>query len=67
VTKRSRRNITTTLHGIYISKAEEGCNDDNDDNDTNILDEAIEAPNDSDYHEFQPQHPNPTISHPPKS
>jgi hypothetical protein len=32
---------------------EEGCNDDDDDddNDTNILDEAIEAPNDNDYHE----------------
>jgi hypothetical protein len=25
---------------------------DDDDNDTNILIEAIEAPNDSDYHEF---------------
>jgi hypothetical protein len=39
------------LHGIDISKAEEGRNDDDDDNDTNILDEAIEVPNDSDYHE----------------
>jgi hypothetical protein len=44
---------------------EEGCNDDDgDDNDTNILDEAIEALNDSDYHELQPQHPNSAISHP---
>jgi hypothetical protein len=31
------------------SKVEKGCNND-DDNDTDILDEAIEAPNDSDYH-----------------
>ncbi len=29
------------------------CNDDDDDdNDTNIPDEAIQAPNDSDYHEL---------------
>ncbi len=28
---------------------------DDDDNDTNILIEAIEAPNDSDYHEFWSQ------------
>jgi hypothetical protein len=28
VTKRSRQNIITTLHGTYISKVEEGCNDD---------------------------------------
>jgi hypothetical protein len=43
------------LHGIDTSKAEEGCNDDDDDNDVDIHDEAIEAPNDSDYQEFQPQ------------
>jgi hypothetical protein len=36
-------------------------------NDTDIPNEAIEAPNDSDYHEPRPQHPNPTISHPPRS
>jgi len=51
VTKHSRQNIITTLCGINTSKVEEGCNDDDDDNDTNILDEAIEAPNDNDYHE----------------
>jgi hypothetical protein len=61
------RNIITTLHGTNISKAKEGHNDDDDDNDTNILDELIEAPNDSDYHESQPQNSNPTISHPLKS
>jgi hypothetical protein len=38
-----------------------------DDNDTNILDEVIKAPKDSDYHEPQPQHPNSTINHPPRS
>ncbi len=32
----------------------EGHNDD-DDNDTNILNEAIEAPNDSDYHKLWSQ------------
>ncbi len=58
-------NIITTLCGTNISEMEEGCNDDDgDDNDTNILDEAIEALNDSDYHELQPQHPNSAISHP---
>jgi hypothetical protein len=51
VTKHSRQNIITTLCGTNISKVKERCNDD-DDNDTNILDEAIEAPNDSDYHEL---------------
>jgi hypothetical protein len=40
------------LCGTNISKVEEGCNDDDDDHDTNILDEAIEALNDSDYHEL---------------
>jgi hypothetical protein len=30
---------------------EKGHNDADDNNDTNILDEAIETPNDSDYHE----------------
>ncbi len=68
MTKHSRENIITTLHGTNTSKVEEGCNDDDDDdNDTNIFDEAIEAPNDSDYHEPQPQNPNLAISHPPKS
>jgi len=46
-----------------ISKTKEG-HDNNDDNDIHILDEAIEAPNDSDYHEPQPRHPNLAISHP---
>jgi len=47
------QNIITTLCGIDTSKAEEQCNndDDDDDNDTDILNEAIEAPNDSDDHE----------------
>jgi hypothetical protein len=44
VTRHSRQNIITTLHGTNISKVEEGCNDDDDDNDTDILDETIEAP-----------------------
>jgi len=56
VTKHSRQNIITTLHGIDTSKANERRNDDDDDDDddddTNILNEAIEAPNDSDYHEL---------------
>jgi hypothetical protein len=39
------------LCGINISEVEEGCNNDDDDDDTNIPDEAIEAPNDNDYHE----------------
>ncbi len=51
MTKHSRRNIITTLCGINTSEVEEGCNNDDDDNDTNIPDEAIEAPNDNDYHE----------------
>jgi hypothetical protein len=67
VTKHSRQNIITTLLGTNTSEVEEGCNNDNDDNDINIPDEVIEAPNDSDYHEPQPQHPNPTISHLPRS
>ncbi len=56
-----------TLCGTNILEVEEGCNDDDDDNDTNIPNEVIEAPNDSDYHEPQPQHPNSTINHPPRS
>ncbi len=43
--------MITTLCGINILKAEDGLNNDDDDNDIDILDEAIEAPNDSDYHE----------------
>ncbi len=59
MTKHSKQNIITTLHGIDTSKANKRRNDDDDDDDdTNILNEAIEAPNDSDYHELQPQHPN---------
>jgi hypothetical protein len=71
VTKRSSQNIITTLCGTNILEVEEGHNDDDDDddddNDTNILDEAIEAPNDNDCHEPRPQHLNSTISHPPRS
>jgi hypothetical protein len=52
VTRHLGQNIITTLHGTNISKVEEGCNNDDDDNDTNIFDETIEAPNDSDYHEL---------------
>jgi len=52
VTKHLGQNIITTLHGIDTSNAEEGCNDDDDDNDTDIPNEAIKAPNDSDYHEL---------------
>jgi len=50
VTKHSRQNIITTLCGTYISKTEEGHNDDDDDNDNDIdiPNEAIEAPNDND-------------------
>ncbi len=43
---------------------EEGCIDDDDNNDTDILDETIEAPNDSDYCEPGPQHLKIAISHP---
>jgi hypothetical protein len=39
------------LCGIDISKTKEGHNDDDDNNVINNLDEAIEVPNDSDYHE----------------
>jgi hypothetical protein len=65
--RHSRRNIITNLCGTNISKVEEGCNDDDDNNDIDILDETIEAPNDSDYHELWPQHPKLAISHPPRS
>jgi hypothetical protein len=50
VTKCSRQNTITTLCGTNTLQAKEGHNDD-DDNDTDILDEAIEAPNGNDYHE----------------
>jgi hypothetical protein len=41
------------LSGTNTSKAKERRNDDDDfDNDTNIPNEAIEAPNDSDYHKL---------------
>jgi len=56
MTKHSGQNIIKTLCGTNISKAKERRNDDDDDNDTNIPDEAIEASNDSDYHELRPQH-----------
>jgi hypothetical protein len=52
VTNCSGQNIITTLCGTHILEVEEGCNDDDDDNDTYILDEAIDAPNDNDYHEL---------------
>jgi hypothetical protein len=65
--KHSRQNIITTLPGTNTSEVEEGRNNDDDDNDTNIPNELIKAPNDSDCHEPQPQHPNPTISHFPRS
>jgi len=67
VTKYSRQNIITTLCGTYTLKAEEGHNDDDDDNDIEIPDEAIEAPNNNDYHELRPQHPNLAISYPSRS
>ncbi len=56
VTKRLGWNIITTFRGIETPKAEEGHDDDDDDdddddNDVDIPNEAIEAPNDSDYHE----------------
>jgi len=63
VTKHLGRNIITTFCGTNTLEVEEGRNDDDDDNDTDILDEAIEDPNDSDYHESQFQHPNFTLSH----
>jgi hypothetical protein len=52
VTIFSCQNIITTLCGTNISEVEERCNDDDDDNDTYILDVAIDAPNDNDYHEL---------------
>jgi hypothetical protein len=67
VTKCLGQNIITTLRGTNILEVEEGHNDDDEDNDTDILDETIEAPNDNDFHEPPPQHPNSTISHPPRS
>jgi hypothetical protein len=67
VIKHLSRNIITTLHGTNTSKAEENHIDDDDDNDIEILDEAIEAPNYSDYHEPQPQHLNFIINHPLRS
>ncbi len=54
VTKHLGQNMITTLSGTNTSKVEEGHNIDDDDNDTNILDEGIETPNDSDYHEPWP-------------
>jgi hypothetical protein len=51
-----------TLHGIYTLEAKERHNDDDEMN-TDILDEAIVAPNyDNNYHEPQPQNLIPTIS-----
>jgi hypothetical protein len=51
MTRHSWQNIITTLHGTNISMVEEGCIDGDDNNDTDIFDETIEAPNDSDYRE----------------
>jgi len=67
VTKCSGQNIITTLRGTYVSKVEEGCNDDDDDIDIDIFYEAIEALNDNDYHEPQPQNPNHANGHTPRS
>ncbi len=69
MTKHSRQNIIITLCGTYTSETEEGHNDDDDDNDNDIdiPNEAIEAPNDNDYHELRPQHPNLAISYPHRS
>jgi len=52
VAKCSGQNIITILCGTNISKAKKGHNDDDDDNDIDILNEAIEAPNDINYHEL---------------
>ncbi len=52
MTKHSGWNIIANLHGTNTLEAKEHHNDDDDDNDTNILDETIEAPNDSNYHEL---------------
>jgi hypothetical protein len=62
--KCSRQNIITILCGTNISKAKKGHNNDDDDNDIDILNEAIEAPNDINYHELWPQNPIFTIGHP---
>jgi hypothetical protein len=51
VAKCSRQNIIIILCETNTSKTEEGCNDD-DDNDIDIPNEAIEAPNDTNYHEL---------------
>jgi hypothetical protein len=68
VTKHSNQNITTTLQGTNTSKMEEEHNDDDDDDDDiEIPEEAIEAPNDTDYQELRPQHLNFTINHLPRS
>jgi hypothetical protein len=64
VTKRSRQNIITTLRGTNASMAKEELNMMMMTKDTNILNEVIEAPNDNDYHESQPQNSNLAISHP---
>jgi len=67
VTKHSRQNIITTLCRTYTSETEEGHIYDDDDNDIAIPNEVIEAPNDNDYHELRPQHPNLAISYPSRS
>ncbi len=54
MTKCLGQNTITTLCETNTLEAKEGHNDD-DDNDTNILDEAIEAPNGNDYHEPRPK------------
>ncbi len=67
VTKHSSRNIITILHGTNILQVKEKCNNDDDDNDIEIFDEAIEAPNCSDYNELQPQHLKSIITRPLRS
>lgn len=62
VTKHLRQNIIMTLQRIDISKAKERHNWDYND-DTNFSDDGGEVPNDSNYHEPQPQNNDPTIGH----
>jgi hypothetical protein len=52
------------LAGTNILETKEGRNNDDDDNDIEFLDEAIEVPNDNEYHEPRPQNPIPAIGHP---
>jgi hypothetical protein len=62
VTKRLKQNIITTLQRMDTSKAKEWHNGDYND-DTIFSDDGGEVPNDSNYHEPQPQNNDPTIGH----